>query len=113
MTDEQFKTEMAEAERGVRSSYDPRAEVYFKRDAEKYCTMDSSDPFKPCILHFDVDKLRKDKFCHIPKHITEISVNCGHGASGLREYIYQGCLWGVDIFTKLLKEQIELQTKKK
>ncbi len=113
MTDEQFKKELVEAERGVRSGYDPRAQVYFKRDAEKYCTLDTSDPSKPYILRFDVEKLRKDKFCHIPKHIKEISVNTGHGGSGLREYIHQGCLWGVDIFTKLLMEQIELQTKKK
>ena len=113
MTDEQFKIELAEADRATTSSYDYRAQVYFKRDVEKYCTLDTSDPFKPYILHFDVEKLRKDKFCRIPKHVKEISVNTGHGASGLKEYIRQGCLWGVDIFTKLLMEQIELQTKKK
>jgi hypothetical protein len=108
MTEAEYKLALIDADRATTSSYDYKSKVHFNYRAEKYCKIINKDEWnKPWIVEFDVEALRRDKYYPIPKHIKKISVNIGYQGRGIEEYIHQGCMWGVDIFTKLLMEILD------
>lgn len=112
MTEAEYKLALIDADKNTTAYYDYRARVHFNYRAEKYCKIiNRDDYFKPWIVEFDVDAMRRDKCyeiqCEIPKRVKRMTLNIGYQGTGMQEYIHQGCMWGVDIFTKLVMDILE------
>lgn len=108
MTEAEYKLALIDADSATTAYYDYRAKVHFNYRADKYCKVINKDEWnRPRIVEFDLKALRRDKYYPIPKHIKRMTLNIGHTGSDMQEYIDQGCMWGVDIFTKLLMDIID------